>query len=167
MVALVVVLLTSAPGLGGSGPVAPTRAPGPWSTFTSAPFAANATALIGAASWNCGQGDQTIDLFARATSGVAPYRYLWSFGDGTPTSSEQDPVHTYQNVLGFTANLTITDATNATAHASVSQDWAIPLDCSTPPTTNWAGIALYVALLGGVGVGIALAVRGRRRQLPP
>jgi len=128
---------------------------------------ANATAVLGPASWNCGQGSQTVDLFGRALNGIAPYRYLWTFGDGSAPSDAQDPVHTYYDVDRVEANLTVTDATNATAQAHVIETWGIPQDCTAPATTNWPGVALYLALVAGVVVvGVLVVRRQRTRPLP-
>ncbi len=38
-----------------------------------------------------------------------PWTFSWDFGDGT-TSTEQNPVHTYQKVGEYTATLVVTDS---------------------------------------------------------
>ena len=38
-----------------------------------------------------------------------PLTYEWDFGDGSPASDEEDPVHTYTEFGTFTAELTVTD----------------------------------------------------------
>ena len=35
--------------------------------------------------------------------------HLWDFGDGSPTSVETDPMHTYPGPGSYTASLTVTD----------------------------------------------------------
>jgi glucose/arabinose dehydrogenase len=81
----------------------------------------------------------TAAFTANPTSGTAPLHvnfdassssspagglsFVWSFGDGTPdTSPSTSPTtsHTYATPGNFTARLTVTDANNATAHASRS-----------------------------------------------
>lgn len=60
---------------------------------------------------------------ANSTNGITPLNvnftdlstgfissWLWDFGDGTPTSSDQNPVHTYQNPGKYTVSLTVTGA---------------------------------------------------------
>ena len=43
--------------------------------------------------------------------GTAPFTYDWDFGDGSPHSSEEAPVHTYDEVGDYIITLTLTDAT--------------------------------------------------------
>jgi len=54
-----------------------------------------------------------------ANGGTSPYTYSWNFGDGS-TGSGQNPSHTYVNTGSYTAVLTVTDATGATATNSAS-----------------------------------------------
>jgi len=164
---LALALALIAPGAppGSAPPVGPIVGVSPISTPGAASLTANATALDVGGSWNCGQGGETFDLFGQANAGVAPYQYLWSFGDGTPPSAAQDPVHTYHNLLEFTANLTVTDATHETARTQVTGHWGVPQTCTAAPSTNWAGIALYVLLVAGVATAIILLTR-RQRQRP-
>jgi PKD domain len=165
--AIAVVLVGALGPLGGLAPVRAAPAlPAAAVPATPAGFGANASAVVAGGTWNCGQGSETIDLFGRAISGAGPFQYQWSFGDGSAPSAAQDPVHTYYNVQTATANLTVTDGANATAHAQVSAVWTIPLNCSSTPTTDRAGIALYLVLVVGVAGAIVLLVR-RRRQPPP
>jgi PKD repeat protein len=57
----------------------------------------------------------TVSFISSATGGTAPYTYVWSFGDGS-NSTSANPTHTY-NVPSsvFQVCLTITDATGCTA----------------------------------------------------
>ncbi|PJJ62421.1 ThuA domain-containing protein [Compostimonas suwonensis] len=48
-----------------------------------------------------------------------PYTIEWDFGDGTPRSTEQDPIHTYTQNGVYTAKLTATDEDGKTAIANV------------------------------------------------
>jgi hypothetical protein len=57
--------------------------------------------------------------------------YAWTFGDGA-TSTEQNPIHTYNNVGVFTVTLTVTDDDGATGRAYV-QISADETD-TTPPS---------------------------------
>jgi PKD repeat protein len=45
--------------------------------------------------------------------------YAWNFGDGSPTSTEANPTHTYTGVGTYTARLTVTDETGRTGSADV------------------------------------------------
>lgn len=125
---------------------------------------ANASAQMVSSSYSCGQGTSTFALYANATGGTPPYQFLWQFGDGSSNSTQQNPRHDYHNVFGFLANLTVTDASNAVAHASVSEGWGTPLVCSNPSSTGYLGYLVYGVLVVGVVAGIVLVARGRRRR---
>jgi len=74
---------------------------------------------------------------ATPTSGIAPLTvtlssagsndpdgsiasYSWNFGDGTANSSSASPAHVYRNAGSYTAVLTVTDKSGATATANAS-----------------------------------------------
>jgi PKD repeat protein len=61
----------------------------------------------------------TVGFNATVTGGVAPYLYLWSFGNGS-ASTEVEPVVTYTAAGSYSASLVVTDATGATALSYVS-----------------------------------------------
>ncbi len=48
-------------------------------------------------------------VFSSTVSGVGPFNYLWSFGDGT-TSTAASPAKTYTATGSYTVSLTVTDA---------------------------------------------------------
>ena len=161
-VALVILLLAPVPASGaGVGPV-------PTAPRSATSLTANATAQDQGGHWNCAQGAETFALFSHVGGGLAPYRYAWNFGDGSPPSSAEDPVHTYTTPQSFTVTLVVVDSGNASARASVLLNWGIPLYCSGP-TTNWGGVLLYGALIVGIAGGGFLVFRARRRSppLPP
>lgn len=98
----------------------------PATTTTTAP-AATATTMPGAAA---GEDEEyELDVIAEAepdegapplkvqfTASVeedegGPWKFLWDFGDGK-TSTEQNPVHTYEKIGEYTATLTVTDSRN-------------------------------------------------------
>jgi chitodextrinase len=58
--------------------------------------------------------DEDIEMDGTATGGLAPYQYLWDFGDGN-TSGDPHPTHNYANAGIYTVNLTVTDAEQSTA----------------------------------------------------
>ncbi|MCE7699258.1 MAG: PKD domain-containing protein [Methanobacterium paludis] len=46
--------------------------------------------------------------FTDKSTGAKPLSYSWDFGDGT-TSTEQNPIHNYENPGNYTVNLTVTN----------------------------------------------------------
>lgn len=57
-----------------------------------------------------GPAPLAVGFSALASGGTAPYSYLWTFGDGTPASTAQNPAHTYASPGLYTAALVVTDA---------------------------------------------------------
>ncbi len=52
-----------------------------------------------------------------------PTSWLWDFGDGSPTSTEQNPIHTYTSTGPFTVTLKVTnayDSTGSTASRTIN-----------------------------------------------
>ncbi len=52
--------------------------------------------------------------------GLPKFNYSWSFGDGTPESSQMSPVHTYVAPGLYTASLTVTTADGQSATGNVT-----------------------------------------------
>ena len=46
--------------------------------------------------------------FTSTVTGTAPLTYLWDFGDGT-TSTDADPLHTYDDAGTYDVGLTVTN----------------------------------------------------------
>lgn len=60
----------------------------------------------------------TVRFTGYASGGKGPYNYIWTFGDGT-SSSSQNPVHTYNRSGPFTAVLTVGDSGASTCSKSM------------------------------------------------
>jgi len=80
------------------------------------------------ASTTAGTLPLNITFNATPRYGVAPYTYLWQFGDGS-TSTEESPTHTFTEAATYNVNVNITDSEGRTATspnlrivASLSQD---------------------------------------------
>ena len=58
----------------------------------------------------CGTVPINVCFTPSATGGLPPYIYAWSFGDGTPPSSDQLPCHNYLAPNTYTVILTATDS---------------------------------------------------------
>ena len=58
-----------------------------------------------------GKAPLTVKFMADVEGGKAPLTYKWSFGDGTPDSTEPNPVHVYQKAGRYQADLEVKDST--------------------------------------------------------
>ena len=112
--------------------------------------------------WNCEQGSETVQLFSNASGGTPPYAYAWSFGDGTAGSIAANPMHTYNSLGPFQANVTVSDHAGLTVNDTVSVAWVVPLVCSTQGPLVPAGAIVYAGLVAAIGVGAYLLVRWHR-----
>jgi PKD repeat protein len=61
----------------------------------------------------------TVHFSGSGSGGIAPFTYLWVFGDGA-SSTEQNPAHVYTVTGSYTATFTVRDATNQTATDTVA-----------------------------------------------
>jgi len=88
-----------------------------------------------------------------ATGGTSPYGFLWDFGDGSPTSTLQNPDHTYTSAGIFIASLQVTDAHGCTDSKTVQITvWSKPTaTASGVPTAGCA--PLLVSFSGGASGG--------------
>jgi len=57
-----------------------------------------------------GKAPLTVKFMADVEGGKAPLSYRWSFGDGTPDSTEANPVHVYEKAGRFQADLEVKDS---------------------------------------------------------
>jgi PKD repeat protein len=72
-----------------------------------------------------------VNFVDRSTN--APASWLWNFGDGSATSTQQNPIHTYAAAGNYTVSLT---ATNASGSSSTSQ--VVAVSAGTPPKAEFA-----------------------------
>jgi PKD repeat protein len=57
-----------------------------------------------------GNAPLNVSFTGTAQGGTAPYSYSWNFGDGSATSTAQNPAHTYTAAGTYNATLTVTDS---------------------------------------------------------
>ena len=72
----------------------------PISNTPNANFIANETVVL---------IDQFVDFTFTGSEGDPPASYLWDFGDGSPTSTDQNPIHQYTSAGTYNVSLTVTD----------------------------------------------------------
>lgn len=58
-----------------------------------------------------GKAPLTVKFMADVEGGKAPLTYRWTFGDGTPDSTEANPVHVYEKPGRYQADLEVKDST--------------------------------------------------------
>ncbi|MFH1101510.1 MAG: right-handed parallel beta-helix repeat-containing protein [Methanobacteriota archaeon] len=87
-----------------------------------------------------------------AFGGTPPYRWLWTFHDGT-TSQQQNPQKIFHNLGTFTATLTVTDALGRTDRNQTRVTIAEPIVVN-PHGPYWGVTNLYVHFIGSAQGGI-------------
>ena len=60
-----------------------------------------------------------IGFYANPSGGVPPYAFRWSFGDGTPDDTNEDPAHVFASPGTYTVTLVISDDTGCAASAQL------------------------------------------------
>jgi PKD repeat protein len=86
------------------------------------------------------------------TGGLPPYAFLWTFGDGSSSSTLSDPSHVYTTAGSFNATVTVTDSANHVTSAGVSVLVVRPM--SVAPTANrTAGEVPFAVNFGATIVG--------------
>ncbi len=85
----------SSPAITVNAPVVP-----PVASFTTTPSTGDAPLMV---------------QFNDTSSGTQPLTYLWNFGDGTGTSTAQNPVYNYLVPGVYTANLTVNNSAGASS----------------------------------------------------
>jgi PKD repeat protein len=125
--------------------------------------ASGAKLIVDPMSAIAGQDAPAVDFTANPWSGGAPLNvqftaqatgglydilaWTWDFGDGTPTSSERNPTHTYDNPGVYSVTLTITTETG-----SISKTKASCISVSQGvPAVNWAGALMAILALALLG----------------
>jgi hypothetical protein len=91
------------------------------------------------------------------SGGIAPYSYLWEFGDGE-TSTDENPSHSYDNTGYYTVSLTVTDDRgNSSTHTregyiAVEPGW----NAGSIASKAWNGLVTFGEVLGNVLIWIGI-----------
>jgi PKD repeat protein len=92
------------------------------------PLTASASAIP-----TSGQVPLTVNFTGTASGGTPPYSYSWNFGDGSATSTAQNPSHSYNTAGTYTATLTAKDSSSPQKTASSSVSITASPIAGTPP----------------------------------
>jgi PKD repeat protein len=96
-----------------------------------------------------------VGFTSSVTGGVAPYLYLWSFGNGS-AASQANPSFVYTAAGSYTASLVVTDATGATALSYVN----VQVVATAEGLTVGASARVSATAAGSETVGFTSSVRG-------
>ncbi len=119
---------------------------------------------------------ENVSFAAVAQNGSPPYRFAWSFGDGTANVTGPDTDHTYHSYGSWVVNTTVTDAAGATSTSVILLSYegpnataplAVPYcPSSGPPSPTFLGLPLVVgyALLAAFAATVVVAAMVRYRK---
>jgi len=120
-------------------------------TYTPYPKSFTVTA---SASPTTGAAPLTVSFTATSMMGTPPYTYEWDFGDGA-TSTEQNPIHTYENPGVYNVTVTSTDALGLKASSTIQIVVTEPTPTPITEPILWVLIIVIIALVIVVGALIA------------
>jgi PKD repeat protein len=117
------------------------------------------------------RGPYTVNFTSIVHGGLGPYRYSWTFGDGSTASTGTSPSHSYPEGPGnYAGTLSIEDGNNATKNATVRV--ATTSSCGgVAPSGNFGPLNLLdlvgIALVVVAAVALGVVLSRRRRRAPP
>ncbi len=103
------------------------------------------------------EGERVQFNLQRVTGGIAPYSYLWEFGDGE-TSTDENPSHSYDDSGYYTVSLTVTDDRGNTdtqvrdGYISVEPGW----NAGSIASKAWNGLVTFGHVLGNILIWIGI-----------
>ncbi len=106
----------------------------------------------------CGDVPLNACFSSQVTGGVAPYTYVWDFGDGSPTSADIAPCHNFLTAGTYNVTVMVTDSVgNHATSVPVKVDVVTPFNlAATASASSTQGMApLAVNFSASVGGGTA------------
>lgn len=103
------------------------------------------------------EGERIQFTLQGVTGGIAPYSYLWEFGDGE-TSTDENPSHSYDDSGYYTVSLTVTDDRGNTdsqvreGYISVEPGW----NAGSIASKAWNGLVTFGHVLGNILIWIGI-----------
>ncbi|OGN89747.1 MAG: hypothetical protein A2158_04445 [Chloroflexi bacterium RBG_13_46_14] len=91
------------------------------------------------------------------SGGIAPYSYLWDFGDGE-TSTDENPTHSYDSSGYYTVSLTVTDDRGNTdtqtreGYISVEPGW----NAGSIASKAWNGLVTFGHVMGNILIWVGI-----------
>ncbi len=95
-----------------------------------------------------GDAPLAVSFTGAAQGGYPPYTYSWNFGDGSPVSTAQDPLHTYAVPGMYTVTLTILDSRGDRTTSSLTILAEGTIGARGPP-------AWVLPVVGALSIGLA------------
>jgi hypothetical protein len=108
----------------------------------------------------CGTFPIEVQFESDVSGGVAPFWYLWTFGDGSPNSTGGSPLHAYSAWGKYNVTVEVGDANGTRATSSLTVQLyppPCPIEENTPfqtPTSVLLGATLVALLACGIGFGL-------------
>ncbi len=103
------------------------------------------------------EGERVQFTIQGVSGGIAPYSYLWEFGDGE-TSTDENPSHSYDDSGYYTVSLTVTDDRGNTdtqtreGYISVEPGW----NAGSIASRAWNGLVTFGHVLGNVLIWVGI-----------
>ena len=103
------------------------------------------------------EGERIQFTLQEVSGGIAPYSYLWEFGDGE-TSTDENPSHSYDDSGYYTVSLTVTDDRGNTdtqvrdGYISVEPGW----NAGSIAIKAWNGLVTFGHVLGNILIWIGI-----------
>ena len=103
------------------------------------------------------EGERIQFTLQGVSGGIAPYSYLWEFGDGE-TSTDENPSHSYDDSGYYTVSLSVTDDRGNTdtqtreGYISVEPGW----NAGSIASRAWNGLVTFGHVLGNILIWIGI-----------